>query len=472
MPNRNRFKSSLRRKVFEITGFPLEGLLRQGALLVVAAVGITAAVLYVDTKPNGDSSENTDLRSDRRTSEELYIEVSEIPTSFADKLPVERIEILQAKAEAGEELIRSGGRHYADRTIDQLVTIYGGLCQLQDSAGVDSQKSFRRLAELRQQAFAAGNEDRVAAADFTHALAATNRLSRFSEQTDFRFAADAVINLNSKHLVDVVQLRKLCADAIYIHDHSTDQKSTGIFLSLLADKLNGSPVSEISNLGLTLKDHAKYSRYYAAVKALPGSSREAKVQFYEEMLGEIEKSPPQSSDTYEVIFRLLDRLLNSTDVKLASTLTKRLGRAASLVSPKIKAEVDQSINNINLRMAELGEIVELSGSKSNGKQFELPNGKPTHLLFWRFGDKESMERLWQFTHSEQFDSWDNDVILACLASLSEDQISNAEEILSKFTVLDNDTSDRLRKKFGIDLLPYFVSLDKDGKVIRLGVQTN
>ena len=108
MPNRNRFKSSLRRKVFEITGFPLEGLLRQGALLVVAAVGITAAVLYVDTKPNGDSSENTDLRSDRRTSEELYIEVSEIPTSFADKLPVERIEILQAKAEAGEELIRSG----------------------------------------------------------------------------------------------------------------------------------------------------------------------------------------------------------------------------------------------------------------------------------------------------------------------------------------------------------------------------
>jgi len=142
------------------------------------------------------------------------------------------------------------------------------------------------------------------------------------------------------------------------------------------------------------------------------------------------------------------------------------------VSPKIKAEVDQSINNINLRMAELGEIVELSGSKSNGKQFELPNGKPTHLLFWRFGDKESMERLWQFTHSEQFDSWDNDVILACLASLSEDQISNAEEILSKFTVLDNDTSERLRKKFGIDLLPYFVSLDKDGKVIRLGVQTN
>ncbi len=473
MPDRKRSNSpfaNLSRKVFETTGFPLHVLLKGAALFLIAVVGITLAVSYTDNQQSLQSSRDADIASTRRPAEELFVEVSEIPNGFAQKLPIEKIGILSSKAEAGEELVRSGGS-YAERAIDQLVTIYGALCRLQDAAAIDSQKSYRRLSEIRQQASAEGNEQRVAAADFARASAAISRLSQFSQRTDFRFAADAVLNLDSKRLVDVNRVKKLYSEAIAIHNNSDEPDSSAIFLSILADKFDGSPESEIADLGLDLKDHGTYARYYTAEEDLTQTSRQKRVQFYKELFADIEKSPPQSPKTYRLVIRLLDRLINQTDTQLAVSLAKRLGKAASLVSPKIKAEVDQSIKSINARITTLGRTLDLTGTKSNGLPLRLPNDKPTQLLFWRFGEEESMERLWEFTHSGRYDAWETNVLVACLSSLTEKQLSDAEGILGKFTVLDNETAHRLGNDIGIDIVPYLVSLDKDGKITRLGLQT-
>ena len=474
MPNRNSvsdFLHKLPRIVFETTGFPLNALLKLGAILAITVVGIVWTVLYTDAKPVGDVSEVEILESKRLTSEEQFLEVSQFPSDYAEKQSVEKIGIVKSKIKAGEALARSGG-HYSERANDQLVLLYGTLCKLQDLEGIDSQKAYGRLAELRQQAFAADNEARVATADFLRAVSATSRLKRRSERTDFRFATDAVLNLRSRNLANVEQIKELYFDAIELHDTSTEQDSTAIFLSILADKLLDSPERAISNLGLSLKDHAKYARYYAAVEDKPYSTGESKIKFFNVLFEEIEKAPPQSPRTYQVIVQLVDRLLNKSDADFAGTLTKRLGKAASMISPKIKADVDLSIKNIETRIAALGKTIDLSGSKSDGSPLQLPNGKPTTLVFWKFGNLESMEHVQSIANSERFDSFETNVLMAGLSSLNEEQFEKAEDIIGRFTILDNATSNRLGLEFGIDLVPYQVSLDKDGKVIRLGESKN
>ena len=400
-------------------------------------------------------------------SDKQLLEDNGLPADFDQKQPVEKIHLLKSKIVAGEELAKSEGP-YAERASDQLVLIYGTLCHLQDLEGIDSQDSYARLAELRQQALEAGNGERVALADFLRAFAATNRLYRSTERADFHFATDAVLNIDSKELVNKEQANVLYLDAIKLHDNSSKQGSTAIYLSILGEKLYGSPVRAISNLGLKLKDHVTYNRYYTAIDILPDMTRESKTQFYNEMIAEIDKNPPQSPITYRVIIRLIDRLLSRSDANFASTLAKRLGKAASMMSPEIRARIDQSIKNIERRIATLGKTVDLSGSKFDGSPLRLPNDKPTTLVFWSIGNEESTDYIQLLANSDRFDPWETNVLMASLAPLSEKELGSAEELNGKFTVLDNATSRRMGIDIGIDLVPYQVSLDKDGKVIRLG----
>ena len=300
MPQRSRHSSSLdrlSRKVFETTGFPISVLVKLFVISVIAIVGIRLTVLYTNAEPTGEISEQEALDSKRLTSEEQFIVVSELPKDFGEKLLSEKIGILESKTEAGETLARSGG-HYSERATDQLVLIYGTLSRLQDLAGLDSQKSYDRLAELRQQAFAVGNEKRVASADFLRALAVTSRLKRHNQRTDFRFATEAILNLRRKNLVNINEIKQLYSEAIKLHDTSSQQDNTAVFLTVLGDKLLDSPVREISDLGLDLKDHSNYALYYEAIDEQPYSTQESKLQFFKELFAKIEKAPPQSPETY------------------------------------------------------------------------------------------------------------------------------------------------------------------------------
>ena len=461
------FLAILSTKAFEATGIPLISLLKIGALLVVVLLGSGLAVLYINAEHDGEVSRIEGGESKRLTSDKQLLEDNERPADFAQKHPFEKIHLLKSKIVAGEELAKSDSP-YAERATDQLVLIYGTLCQLQDLEGIGSQESYARLAELRQQASAAGNGERVGMADFFRAFAATNRLFRSTERADFHFAADAVLKIDSKELVNTEHANLLYRDAIKLHDTSSKQGSTAIYLSILGEKFYGSPVRAISNLGLKLKDHVNYDRYYAAIDKLPDTTRESKLQFYNEMIAEIQKNPPQSPITYRVIFRLIDRLVSSSDANIAATLTKRLAKAASMMSPEIRARVDQSIKNIERRIATLGKTVDLSGSKFDGSPLRLPNDRPTTLVFWRLGDEESTDYIQLLANSDRFDPWETNVLMASLAPLSEKELGSAEELNGKFTVLDNATSRRMGIDIGIDLVPYQVSLDKDGKVIRLG----
>ena len=88
--------------------------------------------------------------------------------------------------------------------------------------------------------------------------------------------------------------------------------------------------------------------------------------------------------------------------------------------------------------------------------------------FWRLGDEESTDYIQLLANSDRFDPWETNVLMASIAPLNEKELGSAEELNGKFTVLDNATSRRMGIDIGIDLVPYQVSLDKDGKVIRLG----
>jgi len=458
-----RFKRRFRRN----TGYSFSQVMKGAALLVIAVVGIGLTVLFTNAEQSDKPSGITGIESKQLSSAEQFLVVTDLPKDFAKRKPVEMISILKSKIETGEELAGSEG-HYAQRGTDQLVTIYGTLCYLQESAGIDSSRALTRLVELRQQAVGEGNEARVAVADFYRALSATESLNRRNESGDFRFATEAISALDSKHMVNPKQFSRLCDSAIELHDNSPNQDRTAILLSTLGDKLASSPVSAISSLGLNMKDHAKYARYYVALDELPYTTRESKLEFFREMFTEIEKAPPQSLKTYQVVFQLIDRLVNKSDAFFAGILTKRLREATPMISPTIRTKVNKSINGIETRVALLGKTVDIFGSKFDGSPLQFPNDKPTTLVFWRHGHLESMEYLKSLATSSRFNPWATNVLVACLSKQPVEEFEKLAQEIGKFTVLDYPTSVRLGGQLAIEFVPYEISLDKDGKVLRLG----
>ena len=470
MPNRKSKKKSLaqfKRRFHRQTGFSFDHLIKGFAFLLIVLVGIGLTVFYTNADEAKKVSGIEGVEAKQLSDGEQFVEVSELPNDFPSKIPVEKIDILESKIAIGEELISSGGQ-YAQRAADQLVFLYGALCQLQESEGIDSQKSYERLAELRQQAIEEGNQTRVAVADYLCVISATKRLKRRSERADFHFAADFVLKMNSKNLVKAEEINKLYVEAIELHDTSSEQANTAILLSTLGDKLIDSDEREVSNIGLRLKDHARYARYYAAIDEPPYTTRESKLEFFRELLVEIEKAPPQSLEAYQVVFQLIDRLANKSDAVFAGTLTNRLRKATSTVDASIKEQVNHSINKAETRIAWLGKTADLSGSDFEGAPLQLPNGKQTTLVFWRFGDTKSMKYLTSTANSSRFNPWGTNLLVACLSQHALEEFEKLGQELGRFTVLDYPTSRRLGDEFAVEFIPYQVSMDKDGKVVRLG----
>lgn len=470
MPNRKSKKKSLaqfKRRFHRQTGFSFDHLIKGFAFLLIVLVGIGLTVFYTNAEQANKVSGIEGVEAKRLTDGEQFVAVSELPNDFSSKIPVEKIDILESKIAIGEKLVSAEGQ-YVQRAVDQLVFLYGALCQLQESEGIDSNKSYQRMAELRQQAIEEGNQRRVAVADYLCAISATKRLKRRSELADFRFAAEFVLKLDSKNLVKAEEINKLYLEAIELHDTSSEQANTAILLSTLGDKLIDSDEREVSNIGLRLKDHARYARYYAAIDELPYTTRESKLEFFRELIGEIEKAPPQSLKAYQVVFQLIDRLANKSDAFFAGTIVNRLREATSSVDANIKSQIDYSINNIETRIAWLGKTADLSGSDFKGSPLQLPNGKQTTLVFWRYGDVKSMTYLKSIATSSRFNPWGTNLLVACLSQQDIKKYEKVGQEVGRFKVLDYPTSRRLGDEFAIEFVPYQVTLDKDGVVTRIG----
>ncbi len=471
MPQRKPYKHEggrLGDRVFQATGMSLSALVKLAVVLVACAAGIGFTVFYKDFARLGGNglTGSAEGSSQGRVLDELkFVELSEIPAGFTEKIPVEQIAIVNSRISLGEELVRSGGQ-YSERATGILVKLYGELCRLQESTGINSERSYQKLAEFRKQAKLAGNEERVAEADFLRAFAATSRLTNHDEKVDFRFAADAVINLESKTLVNPTLLSRLYDAAIDLYESSPQQGDTAIYLSLLGDKLIASPIDSISNMGFNLKDYPQYGRLYRAIDKQAFTTRESKFELFRDLFETIEETPPQSLKTYKTTIRFFDELLNQSDVKYASYLTKRLGKAASLVSPKIKAYADSAIANINKRASIIGTTITLTGITADGEQLDLPSSQPTVLVIWDPRSEASAQYVKKLADSGRFDPWATNVLVASSMELSDDQHRAFSKRVPKYSVLDNAPARRLIQGLGVDRVPYMVTIDKDGKVIR------
>ena len=472
MPRRKSSKkqsrlSKFKKKLFRATGISLGNFGKGAAFIAIALIGIYVTVFYTNARDASDVSGIEDVEPVKLTTEELLIKLTKMPARFSSMRTIEKIDVFRSKVKVGEELVESEGG-LAERAVDPLIEFYGALCFLQEEQGIDPEKDYMKLATYRQQAAGLGNVGSVASADFFRALAATHRLYRRTERADFHFAADAVLNLDSEKLNGLERINTLYSTAIKLHDTSSKQESTAKFLSVLGEIISAAPNPKISNLGLNLKDHARFSQFHAAVESKPYTTRESKLQFFRDMFEEIEKAPARSLRIYQTALVLIDRLLNKSEGFFAGTLMKRIRKASSHVSPNIKPLVDEAIGNVEIRLNTLGKAVDLSGSDFRGSPLQLPKANPTVLLFCTTSNKKSMEYVKSIAQSDRYNPWSTNFLVASTSPQSAEELEKIAQQFSPFIVLDNGTSSRLAKAFAIDRIPYQVAFDKDRVVIRLG----
>ena len=437
-------------------------------LLVVALGGIGYTLQKEqdrDSQGGPSGLENVDLSL--KTDEEKYLAVLQMPKELESEEVVKQIEILSSKIELAEELVSAGGP-YADGATVRLVQLYGLRCNLECLEGLSSAKSFTRLARLREEFVATGREDYLIQVDYARLLPAINMLYRNAEETDFRFAADNILAIDAEKLVEFKKIYNIASAAINLYEGSSQQDNAAVLISMLADKLKESPKRKIAELGLKMKDFRNYFRFYDAVDSQKYTRRESKLQLLRELFEQLEQDPPESVKTFAVVIRLIDVLLNPTDAKYAEELTDRLEKAASGGSHETKQFVDKAIQQIKMRVAAVGRTLDLSGSNHVGRPLKLPNEKPTMLVFWQQDDKRSSLYLRTVGMSDRFDPWANNLLFACVSDLSKEKFKITANNFKNLTFLDNETANRMKMDLGIDQVPYLVTIDKDGKVLKFG----
>ena len=456
---------SFEKRFFQATGLSFNAVMKLlgGLTLILCVLGFT--VLSQGSEESTGGLESVNLN--QKTEDEKFIALTQLPEDFEDKESVERIEILNAAIELGEELSKPGGQ-YEQKATARLIELYGARFSAEALEGLNSENSSDRLAQLRADALALSDQERVAKVDSFCVLATTNRLCRTDEKADFVALADAISNLNGEFLVDPDFSKAISEAAIKLCDSSAKPQSTATILSRLGDKFNGSPTSEVFELGLKLKDYPHYRRFYTEVDKQSSATREAKIQFLRELFTTIEKHPPQSVLTYQMTTTLLDDLLNLTDVKYVRDLMGRLEKAALTVHPKTKSYVKQAIKKVETRVSVIGRTLDLTGSNCLGLSLELPNGKPTVIVFWQCGHEESEAYIEALSHSAPFDPWANNFLLACVSTLNKEEFNVVNKMVGSSTQLDNATAHRMQGELGVDRVPYLVTLDKDDRVVRVG----
>ena len=468
----------LETRIFKATGMSIQ----RFVLVVIGSIGILVAIVVTVMHENGkktsaDPREAASIALDdaasrlKMSQEEMYSEVSSVIKGFDARNSLEKITLLNGKVELCHSLIDSNSDFVEDAK-DRLIRIYGLRMTLEDKEGINSSESSEKLDQLRSRAVQEGNKERVNLADFVIAFARMKRLETNNTLEDFRLTAEAIQRIDAGALKNTRLVSQLQGVAIGLFDNLEEKKNITELLKFMGAKFSQSQDVKISEMGLDIRDYPFFSRFYLEIQASAFTSRDKRFALFRDLFEQIEKTPPVGPQAYRETIFFLDKLLNEKDSEYIGVLLDKLTKAAAATAPKLKSKVELAISRMGKRAAALGKVADLSGSRADGSALGLPNGKKTIMVFWRSNDLKSTEFAKSLAFSNRFDTWTTNIVFASDSEHSDRAKRMIARSMSKSIVLDGPTSNAMIERFGLDRVPYVVTFDKDGTVLRMSDDVN
>lgn len=459
-------KHTLAERVFAATGLSISSVLAVSLIIVISAVAIGYTVVSkAEFERRQSQISNTVV--DTRTAEQKLTECFSFPPSFADRSATEQIEVLESRIKTCEEI-------FSDPTtskiaIDELIGLSGLMISVQTANQLDSQKTKSRLSELRQLALDYGDLNSVGLAEIMFVNAELTRLGLGGKRLDYQAFADTIIAIDEAGIQSLPSVQNTRNLAVDLYDKSEDKEQDRKLLRLLGEKISKSPIEKIADIGRRLIDYPNFRVFFTGQASRSFLENKTKHELLQNLYDQLQKTPPQSFESFLTLAKLFDALYNPADVKYLIPLAERLQQCSTSLSSDSKVEIDKVLANVKRKASAIGAKVNLTGRDVFEVALRLSPEKNTLIIFLDLNQPAADQTLQQILSSRRFDSWTTDFLVATTESIADENLEKIAQTTSqsqvKAKILNIKTARRLMSTLGIDRVTVLVTVDPDNRVV-------
>jgi len=184
-------------------------------------------------------------------------------------------------------------------------------------------------------------------------------------------------------------------------------------------------------------------------------------------MAQIQKTPPQATETYDLLLTLPEQHLQAGSTKTASDVLSQIKSFAVKSNEQIRGNLLTKIERLSTRVSLIDSPFPLDGADWRGNSLRLSKKKQTLIVFWDLHQQESQDALTRLGESRLYAQWSTNVILASVLELTDEEHEKLVKKFPDFKFLDGPTSKAWLEKTGINETPYTVTVNKDGIVERM-----
>ncbi len=459
---RSRFKK-LNDKVFKKTGMPLSRL----ASIVAGVLLIGGLIFYIRSLGNESlpsSIEAPTSQFDSGESEEQdFITAVTIPADFAESsLPV-RIDKVNWMIERCTYLLNQKN-NYSEKIEEKMLALLALKAVMMAESGLDPAPHLDMLKKRVAQ-----SSGTLTQTDKHQYLVVVTYMTALASAPEADIYEDAVEVINA--IEDTTPVPPATAISCYnsclkYYVNSTDKTAAGQLLQLMGEKLAISDQQRLSDLGLTLIDYPNFSYYYQDSFVQPKSGTKFEAETIN-LLKQIQKTPPQSVKTYDLLLTVPEQYLQAGNANVALKILDQFSSIARQSNPKIRDNVLEKVERLTKRVNLMGKKFSVSGVDVTGTEIEPSKKEKTVIIFWDPDSEKPNEALVRVADSRLFDRWSTTVFLVSVSELTVEEIVALKKLYPNFRVVDGPTSVDWIERSGVNEAPYLIMLDQQGIVRRL-----
>ncbi len=459
---RSRYKK-LSDKVFKSTGMPLSRLVS----IVTGCLLIGGLILYVrfqgdDALPSSIEVPTSQFDSGK-SEEQDFLSAVTIPADFAkSSLPV-RIDRVDWMIERCTYLLNQKN-NYSEKIEEKMLALLALKAVMMAESGLPPAQHLDLLKKRVVQS--SGSSTQIDKHQYLVVVTYLTALASVPEAQIYDDAMEAIEAIQATTPVPPATAISCYNSCLKYYVNSVDKTASAALLRLMGEKLAISSEQRLSDLGLTLMDYPNFSYYYQDSFVQPKSGTKFENETLQ-LLKQIQKTPPQSVKTYDLLLTVPEQYLQAGNAKVALKILDQFSSIASESNSKIRDNVLEKTERLTKRINLLGKRFPVSGVDVAGTTIEPSKKENTLIIFWDPDAEKAAEPLVRVADSRVFDRWSTSVFLVPVSELKVDEIVALKKNYPNFKVVDGPTAVDWIEKSGVNEVPYLLVLDQEGIVRRL-----
>lgn len=437
-------------------------------LTLLCFIGIAGGLaIYLSTGEKEDipssTQTTTSLFNESDSDEKKFVDSVTIPANFTSlTLPV-RIEHLDKMIDHCNHLMTKE-TDFRDRIQTKVIALRSLKCTSMAEGGLEVRPIVDDLiAEIQKSG---SSENPISDNAYLLAYVKLTILSFDPESSFYNDVMKLIEEIDTTTPAPPSKILGCHTTALRYFNNAKDKQKAGALLIALGKKISASKEDRLADYGLALMDYPHYRSLFEKDRQSYAPEEEFVKDTFE-MFDQLDKTPPQSAQTYDKLLVVPELFLQSGNMEVAKKFLAQIRSVASNANSRIQSYVQTKIEKSLVRVSLLGNQFPVAGHDIDGKAISFGGKEKSLVLFWSPDKQSAKETLNRIKDSSLNDRWSTDIFLVAVTELTDQELATLKKTYPLFRVLDSATSKAWMENSGVNTIPYLLTLDRDAVVRRM-----